>query len=144
MIIRTAAQQPEERNFMLLRIGEPRGACPGGSPVVRLTVLGSPVRSPMRVLRRYDVTVGTTGIARVVLPLNLGLNVLPVPRNILPGLNRTPASLVSRFVRQSHRGGAGDEGCCEGNFGLGQHGRASFAGVKPIDRTVRSRHICPW
>src|SRR5260370_23661603 len=124
--------------------GGPRGLVPRDSPVVRLTVLGSPVRSLMRMLRRYDVTVGTTGIARVVQPLNLVLNVLPVPCDILPGLNRTSASLVSLFVRQSRRGGAEDAGGCEGNFGLGQHGRVSFAGVKPIDRTVRSRHIWRW
>src|SRR5260370_22591733 len=63
--------------------GGPRGLVPRDSPVVRLTVLGSLMRSPMRVLRRYDVTVSTSGIARVVLPLHLVLNVLPVPRNIL-------------------------------------------------------------
>jgi hypothetical protein len=43
--------------------GKPRGSCHGGSPVVRLIVLGSLVRGPTVVLRRYDVAKGTAGIA---------------------------------------------------------------------------------
>jgi hypothetical protein len=87
--------------------------------VVRQTVPGSLVRSPMMgVLRRYDVPKGTAGIAGVVLAL-----VLP---DLLPGLDLISASLVSLIVRQGRRSGAEDEGRCEGNLGLGQHGRISF------------------
>ena len=38
-------------------------------------------------LRRCDVTIGIAGIAHVVLPLNLALNVLPGLLNILPSLD---------------------------------------------------------
>lgn len=110
-----------------LRTGKPRGSCHGGSPVVRLMVLGSLVRSPMGVLRRYDVAKGTAGIAGVVLPLNLVLNVALVLPNLLPGLDPISASLVSLIVRQSRRNGADDEGSGKSDLRHGERCRISFS-----------------
>jgi hypothetical protein len=85
----------------------------------------------MGVLRRY-VAIGTTGIARVGLPLNLVLKGALVLLDLLPGLDLISALLIILIAGQGHRGGAEDEGRCEGNFGLGQHGCVSFAAVNPL------------
>jgi hypothetical protein len=39
-------------------------------------------------LPRYDMASGIAGLAQVVLDLNPALDVLPVPLNILPSLDR--------------------------------------------------------
>jgi hypothetical protein len=79
----------------------------------------------MGVLRRYDVAIGTAGIAGVVLPLNLVLNVALVLPNLLPGLDPMSASLVSLIVRQSRMNGADDEGSGKSDLRLGEHCRIS-------------------
>ena len=61
-------------------------------------VRGSLVRSPMGMLRRYDVAKGTAGIAGVVLPLKLALKVALVLPNLLPGLDLISASVVAVVV----------------------------------------------
>ena len=68
-------------------------------------------------------------------------------RQIIEGARRVflaqgfDAASMGEIAREGRRSGAEDEGGCEGNLGLGQHGRVSFASVNPIDRTVRSSHI---
>jgi hypothetical protein len=42
-------------------------------------------------LPRYDMASGIAGLAQVVLDLNPALDVLPVPLNILPSLDRAAA-----------------------------------------------------
>src|ERR1700694_4057927 len=63
-----------------------------------------------------DVAIGVARVT-VVQAANLVLNVLAIPRNILPSLGWTSIAAA----RQSPGSGAEDEDCGESNFGLGPH-----------------------
>ena len=111
-----AASQIRSRQKPLIQ-----GHEPPGNHALRLTVLGSFVRNTM--FRRCGRAKVATGIAGVVLVLNLTLNALLVLLDILPALRRASAVLFAGgIIRQNRRGRAEDEDCCrEGNLGLGQH-----------------------